>query len=196
MKLIGLTGTSGSGKGFVAALFAERGIDSIDTDSVVHRLYREDAECIAALETAFGPLQDGSGAIDRRRLAGIVFANKEKLSALNAIVHRFVKREVERICREKELTGCRFLLLDAPQLYEAGMESVCYRVIAVTAPESLRLNRICGRDHIDCVSAEQRIRNQHSDAFFEARADFVIRNDGIASVEAQVDRIMGELEYD
>ncbi|MBQ8382799.1 MAG: dephospho-CoA kinase [Clostridia bacterium] len=194
MKLIGLTGTSGSGKGYVAALFAERGIASIDTDSVVHRLYREDTECIAALESAFGPLQNADGSVDRHRLAEIVFADREKLSALNAIVHRFVKREVERICREREVAGCRFLLLDAPQLYEAGMESGCYRVIAVIAPESLRLDRICERDHLERASVLQRFRNQHSDAFFEANADYLIRNDGSSSLPEQVDRIIGELE--
>lgn len=196
MKLIGLTGTSGSGKGYVSACFARRGIDSIDTDAIVHRLYREDVACIAALESAFGPLRDGSGIIDRRRLAGIVFTDKEKLATLNAIVHLFVQREVERICREREAEGCAVLLLDAPQLYEAGMEEICHKVVAVTAPEALRIERIRARDHIDGSAAEMRIKNQHCDAFFEERADFVIRNDGVASVEAQVDRLIGELEND
>ena len=195
MKLIGLTGTSGSGKGYVAACFAERGIDSIDTDALVHRLYRKDAECIAALEKAFGPLQDVNGAIDRRRLAGIVFTDREKLATLNAIVHRFVAREVKRISAEREAAGCNLLLLDAPQLYEAGMEQICHKVIAVTAPESLRLERICARDRIDAAAAHLRMNNQHSDAFFADRADFVIRNDGVESVEAQVDHIIGEVQH-
>lgn len=196
MKLIGLTGTSGSGKGFVAALFAERGIPSVDTDAIVHQLYREDAACIAALESTFGPLCGPDGAIDRRHLAGIVFADKDKLATLNAIVHRFVKREVERVCREREAEGCAFLLLDAPQLYEAGMESICYKVVAIIAPESLRLERVCARDRIDRASAEQRFMSQHSDAFFEARADYLIRNDETSSLQEQVERIIGDLQND
>lgn len=193
MKLIGLTGPSGSGKGYIAACFAKRGIDSIDTDAIVHRLYREDTECIAALERAFGSLQDDSGAIDRRRLREIVFADREKLAALNAIVHCYVRREVERICQERKAQGCRVLLLDAPQLYEAGMEVLCDQVIAVIAPQQVRLQRVCTRDHIDAAVALQRFRNQHSDAFFQDRADFVICNDGASDIEKQTDEILEEL---
>ncbi len=194
MKLIGLTGNSGSGKGYVASLFASRGIDSIDTDAIVHRLYREDADCIAALEEAFGPLQDADGAIDRRRLAAIVFDAPAKLERLNAIVHAFVKREVETICRRYAEAGAPLLLLDAPQLYEAGMEQICYRVIAVTAPEELRLERVTARDGISRAAALERFRNQHSAAFFAERADYLVENDGRSPIEAQIDRIIGEVK--
>ena len=196
MKLIGLTGTSGSGKGYVSQIFAHHGIESIDTDAIVHRLYREDAECIAALEAAFGPLCEEDGSIDRRKLAFIVFAHREKLTLLNTIVHRLVRREVERLCQEREAAGVELLLLDAPQLYEAGMEALCRKVIAVIAPVSVRLERICKRDGLSQAAAEARISNQHSDAFFEERADYLIRNDGILSVSDQVDRIIGELKND
>ncbi len=196
MKLIGLTGTSGSGKGYVCALFARIGIDSVNTDAIVHRLYREDGACIARLEEAFGPLCGADGSIDRRKLASIVFADAAKLALLNSIVHSYVKREVERICGQKEAEGCQLLLLDAPQLYEAGMDSICDRVIAVTAPEELRLKRICARDGIDPDAVMCRFRNQHSDAFFAQRADHLICNDGRESLQAQVDRIIGELQND
>jgi dephospho-CoA kinase len=194
MKLIGLTGTTGSGKGYVSAYFARAGINSIDTDAIVHRLYRDDEECIGALEQAFGEIRAEDGSVDRKRLASIVFADREKLATLNSIVHKYVAREVERICHAKEREGCDLLLLDAPQLYEAGMERICYRVIAVTAPKSVRKARICARDHLDAEAADKRIGNQHSDAFFEAKADYVIHNDGQASVSKQVERIIGELK--
>lgn len=193
MKLIGLTGTTGSGKGYVASLFAMAGIDSIDTDAVVHRLYRQDAECIAELQRFFGSVLATDGSIDRKKLASIVFSNPRQLETLNSIVHRYVKREVDRICLDKEREGCDLLLLDAPLLYEARMESLCYRVIAVTAPEPVRILRICARDGIDEAAAVQRIKNQHTDAFFEANADYVICNDGQASVQEQINRIIGEL---
>lgn len=196
MKLIGLTGTSGSGKGYVSRLFAERGIESIDTDAIVHRLYREDRDCIAALEAAFGSVCDTNGWVDRRKLAAIVFSDGDKLALLNRIVHRFVWREVERIASDKEAEQCAWLLLDAPQLYEAGMETLCYKVIAVTAPESVRLERICKRDGLPRAAVEARISHQHSDAFFEERADYLIRNDGDGSVADQIDNIIGELKND
>ena len=193
MKLIGLTGTTGSGKGYVSVFFARAGIESIDTDAIVHRLYREDEDCIGALVQAFGEIRAEDGSVNRKMLASIVFADRSKLATLNSIVHKYVAREVERICLAKEKEGCDLLLLDAPQLYEAGMERICHRVVAVTAPESVRKARICARDHLDEAAADKRIRNQHSDAFFEAKADYVINNDGQASVSTQVERIIGEL---
>ena len=193
MKLIGLTGTTGSGKGYISAEFAKSGIPSIDTDAIVHRLYREDAECIATLMGQFGNVSAADGSIDRKKLGVIVFADKDKLDLLNSIVHRLVRREVDRICLAKEQEGVEMLLLDAPLLYEAGMEALCECVIAVTAPRALRLQRICARDGIDQAAAERRMKNQHSDAFFAEKADYVICNDGIASVPEQVKQIIGEL---
>lgn len=196
MKLIGLTGTSGSGKGYVSEIFAANGIASIDTDSIVHALYREDSACIAALEIAFGPLQTEAGEIDRKKLASIVFADPAQLDLLNRIVHRFVREKVNAICREEDARGTRVLLLDAPQLFEAGMESLCDRIIAVVAPREVRIERIKTRDQIDRVRIEERLRNQHSDSFFEQHADYVICNDGKHSVSEQVERIIREVQYD
>lgn len=196
MKLIGLTGTSGSGKGYVAELFAAEGILSIDTDAIVHSLYRENALCIEELEKTFGSLQNEQGEIDRKKLAAIVFADPEKLKLLNAIVHRFVKAEVFAICQTEEKRGTKFLLLDAPQLFEAGMESLCHRIVAVVAPREVRIERIMERDQIDRVRIEERLRNQHTDEFFEQHADYVIYNDGKHAVSEQVKSIIRELQYD
>ena len=105
MKLIGLTGTTGSGKGYVSTFFARAGIESIDTDAIVHRLYREDKDCIGALVQAFGEILAEDGSVNRKTLASIVFADRSKLATLNSIVHKYVAREVERICLAKEKEG-------------------------------------------------------------------------------------------
>ena len=195
MKLIGLTGTTGSGKGYVAKQFARYGISCVDTDAVVHRLYAENQDCITMLVKSFGDILTADGSIDRKKLAPIVFSNPSHLQTLNCIVHRFVKEEVEKIATEKAQNGEEYLMVDAPQLYEAGMESMCYRVIAVVAPTELRISRICARDSITRQAAEARIAAQHSDAFFEEHADYVIRNDGTNSITEQIDNIAGELGY-
>lgn len=195
MKLIGLTGTSGSGKGYIAALFAAQGICAIDTDAIVHRLYRENLSCIEELEKAFGSLQTEQGEIDRKKLAAIVFADRDKLQLLNAIVHRYVKSEVGTICQTEQERGTELLLLDAPQLFEAGMEQLCDRVIAVIAPLDLRIERIMERDKISRMRVEERIRNQYTDDYFERNADYVIYNDGKHTVNEQVESIIRELQY-
>ena len=195
MELIGLTGTTGSGKGYVAALFARYGIFCVDTDAIVHRLYREERACIAQLASEFGDILAKDGSVDRRKLASIVFADRERLQTLNRIVHVWVKDEVEKISQFHAQNGETYLLIDAPQLYEAGMDEICHRVIAVVAPMDLRIARICARDALQREAAMARIASQHSDAFFKERADYVICNDGIRSVEEQVDSIAGELGY-
>ena len=195
MKLIGLTGTTGSGKGFVSRQFAEYGIPSVDTDGLVHRLYRENAACIGELTQAFGDVLAEDGSIDRKKLAPIVFADPVSLARLNSIVHKYVHAEVERIAAEYEAQGVDCLLIDAPQLYEAGMDSICSAVIAVVAPASLRIARICARDGITEQGARARIANQHPDFFFRERADFVIENDGVQSLAEQIDSIIGVLGY-
>ena len=195
MKLIGLTGTTGSGKGFVSRQFGEYGIPSVDTDALVHRLYRENTACIGELTRTFGDVLAGDGSIDRKKLAPIVFSEPAALAKLNAIVHKYVHAEVNRIAMEYHENGADCLLIDAPQLYEAGMESMCQAVIAVVAPTQLRIARVCARDGITEEAARARIKNQHPDSFFRERADYVIENDGIRSVTEQIDFIAGALGY-
>lgn len=178
MEIWGITGKSGSGKGYVSALLQVYGIPVVDTDAIVHRLYRENTACIDELETAFGELKTASGEVDRKKLAQIVFSDKHKLTVLNHIVHRYVKDEITRICDQYEKKGTTAILIDAPQLFEAHLEEVCDLVIAVTAPEALRIERICLRDGISEARAKERLANQLDDDFFKAHADFIIENGG------------------
>ncbi len=194
MKLIGLTGPSGSGKGYVAAVFAQYKIASVDTDAIVHCLYREDEDCIAELEQTFGPLTDDSGQIDRRRLAAMVFADPDQLARLNAIVHRYVWAKVEQIADAHRLAGEEFLLIDAPLLYEAGMDRLCQKVIAVIAPRELRKARLLARDERTSEEIDRRMNGQPADEFYTARADYVLCNDGSQSPEDFVRQILREVQ--
>ena len=117
------------------------------------------------------------------------------MARLNSIVHKYVHAEVDRIAMEEQAKGRDCLLIDAPQLYEAGMDSICHAVIAVVAPTELRIGRICARDGITRDAAMARIKNQHPDSFFRERADFVIDNDGIRSTAEQIHIIAGALGY-
>lgn len=190
MKILGITGRSGSGKGYVCARFAKHGIPTIDTDGIVHALYRENEACIAELEAVFGPLRSDNGEIDRKKLGQIVFADAEKLAKLNEIVHRYVKEEIDRIAAKLEAQGTAALLIDAPQLYEAHLEGACDLVIAVKAPEALRRARICERDGITEEAADARLAHQFDDAFFESHSDIVIQSDGSADIDAQLSTVL------
>lgn len=193
MKILGITGRSGSGKGYVCALFSEQGIPIIDTDKIVHRLYRENGDCIADLAEQFGPILTETGEIDRKKLAQIVFSDDSKLAKLNMIVHRYVKNEIKRIFASLDEQGKDAVLIDAPQLFEAGLEKVCDFVIVVSAPEALRVERICKRDSIDELSARNRLAHQYDDSYLLERADAVIINDGITDVKAQVQQFLNRI---
>lgn len=190
MILVGLTGTSGSGKGYVSRLFAERKIPSIDTDAVTHDLYSTNSECIAALAANFGDkilLPDGT--IDRSKLADIVFSDREKLSLLNRIVHGFVLNETRSRIVGYAKT-CDIVLIDAPQLFESGFDRECDCTIAVIADVDVRVARICERDNKTVEQAMARIRNQHDDAFFAKKCDYVIVNNGTDELESQIDDVI------
>lgn len=193
MKILGITGRSGSGKGYACALFAEQGIPIIDTDEIVHRLYRDNSDCIAELVDQFGSILTESGEIDRKKLAQIVFSDESKLAKLNMIVHRYVKNEVMRICASLNEQGSSAVLIDAPQLFEAELEKLCDLVIVVAAPEALRVERICKRDGIDEQSACARLSHQFHDQYLLERADAVIINDGISDVSAQVNQLLNRI---
>lgn len=193
MKILGITGRSGSGKGYVCALFAKHAIPTVDTDAIVHALYRENDACIVELEHAFGALRSEDGSIDRKKLAQIVFSDRSKLAQLNAIVHRYVTEEVKRLCACYEQEGVAAVLVDAPQLYEAHLETVCDHVIAVVAPEPLRVERIRKRDGLTEEGAQARLTSQLDDAYFRSHADTVIVNDGDSDVEGQVAALLSRI---
>ena len=179
MKLIGLCGGSGSGKGTVASLFAEEGFLHIDTDEVYHNLTSKKTPCLDELCRAFGEgILGVDGALDRAALSKIVFAggSGEKRAKLNSIAHRHVLDAVREIIKDAD-GKYPAVLVDAPLLFESGFDTECDLVVAVVADRERRIQRIVSRDNITLEMAGRRIDAQIADSELIARADFVIRND-------------------
>jgi len=193
MKVIGLTGQSGSGKSFLGQIFTENGIPSINADEVSHKVTGSDPGCLSALRRAFGDgIFEADGTLSRKKLGAVVFSAPEKLTLLNRTVFPFINREIERRIAEEEARGTELVLLDAPTLYEAGADRYCDFVAAVCAPFEARLERIIERDKISREAALLRLRAQHDDAFYREKADAVLVND--ADKEAFAKKI-NELIY-
>lgn len=199
LKIIGLCGGSGSGKGVVSDIFLKKySIASIDTDAVYHSLTASGGACLDALVFEFGDkIIAPDGSLDRRVLSDIVFSSegKEKRhKRLNEIAHKFVLDETLRIIEEKKREGARALIIDAPLLYESGFDRLCDSVIAVTADREFRIERIMRRDSIDREKAQRRIASQLSDAELSARADFVIVNNGTTDdAEKEIEKIINKI---
>lgn len=182
--LVGLCGGSGAGKGYVAELFLERGIPSIDTDAVYRNLTApasEPSECMKALCCHFGNIvlsEDNS--LNRAEMRRLVFGeeNKENLKALNRISHKFILEKTLSLAEEYENNGFGIVLIDAPVLYESGFDKLCEKVICVTADEKVRIRRIVRRDKITEEAAKERIISQTSAKEAEEKADYVIENNG------------------
>ena len=192
---IALTGGSGSGKGFVSSLLRKRGIPCLDTDALVHRLYEiENGELPAAIAAAFGSGVLRNGKVYRPALREIVFGHQESLTHLNRIVHAVVREECEKWFAALNEQGETVAVVDAPQLFETGMEKNFHTVIAVSAPAELRIARIMQRDAISQEDAEKRLRNQLSAEEYRQHADFLLENasDG-AETERALDAILREL---
>ena len=174
MLIVGLTGGSGSGKGYLCSLLRDSDICIIDTDKVYHKMISAPSPCVDALVSEFGDkILDSSGGIDRSKLADIVFTAKERLESLNRISHAFIRKECDKI-----ISHCtaKVVILDAPVLFESGFDSMCDVTVGVVADEGIRVERIMHRDSISREKAYTRISNQHTDDWFREKCDIIIEN--------------------
>ena len=197
MKVIGLCGGSGSGKGTLAAMLSDGGFLHIDADAVYHEITSGDSPCLRAMTEAFGrDIISPSGALDRRALASVVFADgaKEKLSLLNTISHRYVLDEIRQriVSAEGKYIGA---IVDAPLLFESGFNTECDFIVSVIAPRELRISRISERDGIDRDAAERRINAQLDDEFLRLHSDIIITNDkDTAALYEQAQELINRLK--
>ena len=116
------------------------------------------------------------GALDRGYMAPLVFSDPKKLQKLNRIAHKHVKAELKKLFAGFGAED--IVLLDAPTLFESGLDSECDLIISVIAPEEACLERIIERDGIGREAALMRLVNQPDDDFFIEHGDIVVYNDG------------------
>ena len=195
MLLLGLTGPSGAGKGYVCTCFLRHGIPSVDCDAVTKRLYLPGAPCTLELAQAFGQdILASDGTLLRRVLAQRAFADPRATQRLNEITHPHILRALEAEIVAWEAKDVPALILDAPTLLESGLSRRCDHVLCVLAPKELRRQRILQRDQLTETQADTRLCAQKSDDFYRKASQYVIYNDGIADCEAQVQAILQALQ--
>ena len=188
MKIIGLCGGSGSGKGAVGKLFEKHGVPVIDTDAVYHELTSARSECIDELVLAFGnSIIDENGALNRPALGKIVFSDNasDKLENLNRITHKHILAKAGEMLSDFSRRGFSMAVVDAPLLFESGFNKECDVIVSVIADSDTRIKRIMSRDKISEDAAKRRIATQLGDDFLIANSDFVIRNDSTLSELAE-----------
>ncbi len=178
MKRIGITGPTGAGKTTVLNALRELGVQIFDADAVYHSLLARNTALRDALVQRFGTGILENGHVSRRKLGEVVFPDPDALAELNQITHRFVLEEIDRQMLQAEEQGARAAALDAIALFESGAAELCDATVAVLAPKELRIARIMQRDNIPEEYARKRADAQQDDAFFRARCDCILENDG------------------
>lgn len=181
MRIIGITGGTGCGKTTALHVLRDRGALVIDCDAVYHGLLTTSGELLAELDARFpGTVEQGT--LQRKKLGAVVFADAQALQALNAITHRYVSAEVDRLLREWARAGGSLAAIDAIALIESGIAARCDTVIGVTAPRKQRIERLMAREGISREYAGARIDAQKPNEWFEEHCDRVLENSG--SLEA------------
>jgi dephospho-CoA kinase len=192
MLRIALTGGIATGKSHVLQQFRDRGVPCLDADDLAHGVTTAGTEATAAIAERFGrDVLDPSGAVDRHKLAHIVFADSSARRELEAIVHPAIYRAIAAGLRAFELLEHSPLaIVDIPLLYETGRAGDFNRVIVTTCPREMQLSRLRERGLTD-EEARQRLAAQMSAEEKASRADYLIRTDGtVEATNAQVDQIL------
>ena len=174
---IGITGGIGSGKSYVCRLLERRGIEVYDCDAAAKRLIRSSSRLRRQLQELIGSLEKAD-------ISRFLLASEDNQRAVNAIVHPAVFDDFEK-------SGMQWV--ESAILYESGADKLVDRVVVVTAPEEIRIERIMKRDGITREKALQWIARQWPQELVRERADVEIVNDGKAELAPQIDELLKAL---
>ena len=171
--IFGITGGTGCGKTTALQAIESLGGVVLDCDAIYHELLKNDPSLLAAIENRFPGVVE-NGALQRKKLGAIVFADPRALLDLNAITHAAVKAEVERRLENRPVLAA----IDAIELFDSGLADLCDATVAITAPLEDRVQRLMARDNISEDYARARIAAQKGEDWFRAHCDAVLVNNG------------------
>lgn len=197
MLAVGLTGGIGAGKSTFAALLAERGAQVLDADAFGREALAPGRPAWHSVVSQFGDEILGGGGgmeIDRKKLADVVFNDRRKLAALNAIVHPVILQriadELEKLSRSDAV-----VVIDAALITELGLRDALDAVIVVTTAHAERVARLVRARGMTIDEITARIASQARDEDLARGADYVVRNDGdLDALAREADRVWALLQ--
>ena len=189
LMIVGLTGQTGAGKSTVSRIFSENGFKVINADIIARKVVEKGTPCLAEISDYFGlSILNADGTLNRKALAEIVFTDRAKLETLDTIIYPYITGEILRLIRKYSAEGEKFILLDAPTLFESRADDFCDIIISVLADADIRLKRITARDNISEEQARQRMNSQLSEDFFISHSDYIIKNNGLIDAVAEISK--------
>ncbi len=195
MRVVGLTGGIASGKSTFAGALRARGIPVVDADALARAAVGPGTPALAEIARTFGPgVIAADGALDRKALGALVFADAEARRRLEAITHPAVRLALQEETSRLAARGFELVVYDAPLLYEVGLDRDLDSVVVVWAPPDVQRARLVQRDGLTPAEADARLAAQLPIDEKAARADFVIDNAGAPDeLPSKADRLLADL---
>lgn len=196
MKVIGLTGTIGSGKSTVSNYLRQRGYRIVDADQIAKRVTQKNQRGYRRVVASFSErVLDENQEIDRKKLSDIIFQDTAKRELLNDILHPIILEEIRLEIQHYRDLGERQIFLDAPLLIECGLQALTDKIIVVRANNEILIQRISKRDLISAEKAQSIIKAQMSTQEKEKAADYIVDNSGdMEHLIFAVNAVMEEIE--
>lgn len=197
MNVIGVTGSSGSGKTTVSKLI-EQEINAkiVDADRISKFLTNNETEYLQAIVGVFGEeILLENRKLNRKKLAKIIYNDDKSREKLNQLTFKYVVDEIKKeLNKVKEEKIYNTIVLDVPLLFQSGLDKECDVIIGVVAPENEKIRRICYRDRIERGQAIKRLNTQLNDEFYKQHCNFVIENINYVKTREQVVEILKKLQ--
>ena len=193
MKVIGLTGGIGTGKSTVSAYLKQKNIPVVDADQIAREITAPGSPVLDDIRALLGDeVFSEDGTMDRQKVASVIFSNQEILSAYEALTTAEAVRRCISELEEYRQTGTYDMaVLDAPLLFECGLESQTDEDWVVDADLETRISRVMSRDGISRQAIMDRIHRQMSSEKKREMADYVIDNSGsLDELHAQIDQLL------
>ena len=177
-RVIGLTGGIACGKSNISSALSSLGAKVIDADRISRALTAPGGKALPGIREAFGDAFFDGDVLDRKALGRLVFSDPEALERLNKLTHPLILAEIRQELADAEAAGEPVCVLDAPLLFETGLEALCDTVWCVWLPKNLQLKRLMERDGLSRKEAEKRVASQMPPREKKRRSDLVIDTRG------------------
>ena len=203
VRVVGLTGGIGTGKSTAAEYLKKKGFAHIDADQIGRDITADGSPMLPVLDGIFGPTGEygvegfdilrEDGSLDRKALASIVFTDMNKKLKLDEVMFKAIIAETKRLVEVYSQDDPVGILIDAPLLFEAGLDKECDLVLLIVADMDVRIHRVCARDGATEQEVKNRINSQMSDEEKISRSHVVVDNSGnLKELEKQLEEFFSK----